>query len=653
MAARESFIALLPFILISSSVSLAEILLIAFFPEFADSKPVGALESFSLTLNFAFPLVVMVSLSVHFAKYLRQSLLGVVTLSLMVLLALHAHIQPGNPFIDYAPEILNDPRVFILPVAAAYTLKWLTGIKLFKLSRKHGLSSYLALHLNLAVPIALGFVFLLVLFTLLAISLEGVEQALRTSLQTMSPREQLLGLSGVRLVFWSLGIHGDSAYMLFPHVVQEMQPVAKGISNRNFIDLVAGIGGSGATLSLLIAIFWRGKGHSLKVAKVAAPFSLFNLNEPLLYGLPIAFNPRLMLPFMLVPCVNILLTYQALEWGWLSFNGQAFPWITPPLLNAWLISHNVTVVLFQLLLVAIGVFIYLPFVRASIWETVSDHHHNDVVKRLAIGDELDLQAESNYVHEQFSRLADNHRVHNIVQRVLAGDLQVYFQPKLNLILRKVVGFEALIRLKEQDGSISKPFFIDAFQRCGYASTLDRYVITSVAETLEQWAADGFTPVVAINLDPSSLVNDEIILLLKNSLGARAQQIEIEILETAVMDDVEKVNQYLSVLKDMGFRFLLDDFGTGYSSLGVLTQLDVDGVKLDRSILTQACDGKGELLYRQICQLCQSQDLQLVAEGIETEEEERFVCQAGVNYVQGWRYAKAMPANEAKRFVLDK
>ncbi|MGI2259320.1 EAL domain-containing protein [Shewanella sp. GXUN23E] len=651
LAARESFVALLPFILISSSVSLVQILLVAVYPSLIGSQVVGVLESFSLTLSYAFPMVMMVSLSVHFAKYLRLSVLGVMTLSLLVLLAVHVHVQPGNPFMDYAYQISNDPRVFILPVVAAYVLKGLSVRGPLNVGRKHGLNSYLALHLNLVLPIVIGFLVLLGVFLLIEQLFALIEWHLNNTMKELGPKSLLLGLNGLRLVFWSLGIHGDSAYMLFPSLVQNMQPVAEGIHVRNFIDLFASMGGSGASLSLLLAIFWQGRGHARRVAKIALPFSLFNLNEPLIYGLPVAFNPRLMLPFVLVPCINILLTYQALDWGWLSFNGQAFPWITPPLLNAWIASHSVTVVLFQLMLIILGVFVYLPFVRASVWEISVGEEQDGQGRKLQIEEDIGTQAEANYFQEQSTRLVDHKQVYRVIDRVLSGELLMYFQPKLAMASGQVVGFEALLRLQEPDGRISPPFFIDTLQRAGYALTLDRFVISAVADTLEQWAREGFTPRVAINLSPDSLTNKELMALLRRKLGPRAAQVEIEILESALIEDVGQVNQCLKSLQEKGFSFMLDDFGTGYSSLGLLTQLHINGVKLDRSMLTKACDGRGELLYRQICSLCLSQGLQLVAEGVETPEEEQFVRQAGVHYVQGWRYGKAMPADEARQFAL--
>lgn len=108
---------------------------------------------------------------------------------------------------------------------------------------------------------------------------------------------------------------------------------------------------------------------------------------------------------------------------------------------------------------------------------------------------------------------------------------------------------------------------------------------------------------------------------------------------------------MAYLRQYGFSFVLDDFGTGFSSISLLSKITIDGVKLDRSILENTGHHKGQVLYRHTCMLCRSLGFNLVAEGVETKAEEAFVASAGVSTVQGWLYAKAMPAAEAKRYAL--
>ncbi|WP_261924189.1 EAL domain-containing protein [Shewanella sp. NFH-SH190041] len=653
LAARESFVALLPFILISSSVALLQVLLQQCFPALQGSTFAQELDSFSLTLSMLFPLLAMVSLSIHFGKYLSLSGLTVVTLSLMVLLAIHAHIHPDSSFADYAREVINDPKAILLPVAAAYILHWLQAAKWLKLPGNHGLNAYLAEHLDLLLPTVVGFILLMAVTILCAWVADAGEALFRLFLSHLGAAGQLLCMGLLRGLLWSVGIHGDSVYMLFPKVIEQMPQVATGLNNRNLVDLFAGIGGSGATLSLLLAIFWRGRGHGLRVARVSLPFSIFNINEPLLYGLPVAFNPRLLLPFLLLPCLNMLLVYAALSFGWLQFNGQAFPWVTPPLLNAWISSQSIGVVAFQAGLILLGVLVYAPFIRYANWQDDWGQGADYLATRLGLKADMARQSEAGYFAAQSVSLQQADDSSKIIERVLAGELQVHYQPKLALDNGHVVGFEALLRLKEPDGRMSGPFFIDTFQQAGYAFILDRFVIETVAGALQQWQKQQFYPTVSINLDPHSLLGEQVLPWLESQLGAMAKQVEIEILETAFIGDVAKVNANIDRLRALGFRFLLDDFGTGYSSLGLLTKIHLDGVKLDRSILTRISEDKGGLLYRQICSLCLSQGLALVAEGVETETEEQFVRGAGVDVVQGWRYAKAMPAEDARTYMLNR
>ncbi|WP_372871991.1 EAL domain-containing protein [Shewanella sp.] len=354
----------------------------------------------------------------------------------------------------------------------------------------------------------------------------------------------------------------------------------------------------------------------------------------------------------LLPCINVILGWSVIQTGLLHFEGKIFPWVTPIFLNGWIASGGIEVVLVQMLLLVIGVLVYRPFIRQyNVFADAGDFD-KELIKRAELQYDFERLSERQYSRNQSEALAANRNLEKTVKEVLSGELQVYYQPKLTLPDCSVVGFEALLRLQDAQGQIKGPWFIDAFQKAGYSHVIDRFVTAAVADDLQQWKQLGFTPRVSINLDPNNLNDVQVMERLRTTLGEFASQVEVEILETAFMRDLDGINKSIRDLQSLGFRFLLDDFGTGFSSLSLLSQIRVDGIKLDRTILAKAETEKGQVLYQQVCNLCLNLGFTLVAEGGETDKEAQFVADAGVNYVQGWLYAKAMPAKMAMDFALE-
>lgn len=651
---RESFIALLPFILVNSFLSLIIALLDVWTSEWTSTAVAHGLMFFSAQLGVVFPLLALISLSFHFAKYLQLSAIVVCSISLSILLALHVPTSGVGLNIAYVYAVLGDPRIALLPILTAYLLRALVSWKWLTLVKGKVLSHYLKQHLNFFFPVIICFLTLLFIVAEASILLEWILSPFIEALQNASLSIQLFMRILLTHVIWSFGVHGDNAYLLLIGVDNGLMEVVPNLTASQFMDVFILYGGSGATLSLIIAIFIGAKDSATRhIAKIATPFAIFNINEVLIYGLPIIFNPRLLLPFILLPLINFILAYSAISAGIISFDGHSFPWITPPLLNAYIASGHIAPVLFQLVLIGIGVMIYLPFVRR--FSLMSEHYEFDseLIKRVQFQADIERMTEKNYLQKQSESLKAEQNLEKTIKEVLAGELQLYYQPKISLADNTVVGFEALIRLRDEFGQLRGPYFIDAFQRAGYSYIIDRFVINTVAEDLARWELEDFYPKVSINIDPNNITDPQLLVMLNDRLGSVGSRVEIEMLESAFMLDLNRIDASMRQLKQSGFSFFLDDFGTGFSSLSLLSRINVDGIKLDRSILANTNEPKGQTLYLQICKLCSSLGFILIAEGVETETEAEFVKAAGVSYVQGWLYAKAMPGPEAKAFSLER
>ncbi|WPK10875.1 PTS sugar transporter subunit IIC [Lysinibacillus louembei] len=185
-------------------------------------------------------------------------------------------------------------------------------------------------------------------------------------------------LAFVPAFVWTFGIHGANIIDPFMQTINldaiaknvealEAGQVAPYIINKPFFDAFVNMGGSGTTIALIIAIFIvsrKNKQYST-VGKLSAAPGIFNINEPLLFGLPIVLNPILFVPFILTPMVNVSIAYFATKWGLVPAATVAAPWTTPPIINGWLVTQSISGAILSIVLIAVAVLIYTPFLLAA------------------------------------------------------------------------------------------------------------------------------------------------------------------------------------------------------------------------------------------------------------------------------------------------
>ena len=207
-------------------------------------------------------------------------------------------------------------------------------------------------------------------------------------------------------------------------------------------------------------------------------------------------------------------------------------------------------------------------------------------------------------------------------------------------------FEALIRVKNKDGNITGPDFIIDVENSGPASVLDVWVCTEVKKDMDLWAENGFYPQICINIFPYTLEDEHYVSEIINLL--KGYNIGFEIIERRSSLN-KKVYENLCLLKKNNFKIALDDLGVGYTNFSMLYELPLDIVKIDKKIIEFTNTEKGYTLYKHICNLCKSLDLQIVLEGVETKEEYDRLVNKDIKYVQGWYYSKAIPFIEIEEF----
>lgn len=237
------------------------------------------------------------------------------------------------------------------------------------------------------------------------------------------------------------------------------------------------------------------------------------------------------------------------------------------------------------------------------------------------------------------------------------EFQLYLQPKVRIKTGRIEGAEALVRWLHTDrGIISPSQFIPIFERSGKICRLDAYMFEEVCTLIEKWKNSGTEPVpISVNLSRRHF--DEPDFLLRFADTARKyhvprNMIEFELTESIFFDNtkIKIVKESIKQMHKLGFLCSLDDFGSGFSSLGLIKEFDVDAIKMDKQFFTDVSDQKSQDIIKCLIELAEKLHMRTVAEGIETEEQLRYMRQFECDLVQGYVYAKPMPVGEFEEWV---
>ena len=234
------------------------------------------------------------------------------------------------------------------------------------------------------------------------------------------------------------------------------------------------------------------------------------------------------------------------------------------------------------------------------------------------------------------------------QAIDNGEITTYFQPQVDLASGRVAGVEALARWVRPNGTIVNPAdFIPLSEEMGISDVLFESIMRRVCTMVAAWRADtGWDVPVSVNLSAHQLRNYQLVQLIGSileqcSIGHRL--INLELTETALLEDLTLARPVLSDLADLGVGIHIDDFGTGYSSLSYLAELPAQTLKIDRTFVERLTESpNNERVVQAIVALGKAMNLEVIAEGIETEQQLELVTRFGCDLVQGFLIAKPMP-----------
>lgn len=243
-------------------------------------------------------------------------------------------------------------------------------------------------------------------------------------------------------------------------------------------------------------------------------------------------------------------------------------------------------------------------------------------------------------------------VENTMEKAMDNkEFKVYLQPKYSTSTQELSGAEALVRwISEDKGFISPGAFIPVFEKNGFITKLDDYMLDSVAKLQAQWMKEGKKMVpISVNVSRVHFANPNLAEHIRDIVdvhGTPHHWIELELTESAFFDDKNILLNTVRKLKEYNFAVSMDDFGAGYSSLNSLKDLPLDVVKLDGEFFRGTEDkARGESVVRDTINLAKNLNMKIVAEGIETKDQVEFLAQNGCDLIQGFYFARPMPVGE--------
>lgn len=247
------------------------------------------------------------------------------------------------------------------------------------------------------------------------------------------------------------------------------------------------------------------------------------------------------------------------------------------------------------------------------------------------------------------KLIMEHKILDSVPEALKNhDFLMYLQPKVEMKTRKIIGAEALIRwIHPKFGFVRPDQFIPLLEKRHQIYQIDKYIWEEACKALKYRREHGLSTIaISVNVSRDDLYKEDLMDVL-NGLITKYEidpkQLHLEIIERAYVDDSDHMYQILTKLREQGFIIEMDDFGTGESSLAMLADMPIDYIKLDRQFLVSGLHDKRHIeVIRAMVNLAKTLDIEVLAEGIETKEQEEILYKLGCRYAQGYFYGKPAP-----------
>ena len=257
-------------------------------------------------------------------------------------------------------------------------------------------------------------------------------------------------------------------------------------------------------------------------------------------------------------------------------------------------------------------------------------------------------------------MAERLKLEDDLRQALERDeLELYYQPLVDLDERRIVAVEALVRWRHpRQGVVLPGEFMTVAEESGLIVPLGRWVLREACRQLARWTADPAIdlPCLTVNLSGRQLAEaslpDELAAILRQT-GVPPERLGLELTESVLMQETSSPTAVLQDLKGLGVRLMLDDFGTGYSSLNHVKRFPIEAIKVDREFVNGVAEDEGDRhILRAIVSMASAMDVAVIAEGVETREQARWLRHLGIKLVQGYAFGRPAPAATIEALLRD-
>ncbi len=465
-------------------------------------------------------------------------------------------------------------------------------------------------------------------------------------------------LMGSESLMWFVGIHGGSVMeqvMTGVFAPANYDPTV--IVSRTFIDTFALIGGCGTALSLFLAMlmFEKRKEQKAILKTVAFPI-LFNVNEPLVFGVPIIFNPILIIPFILTPLVSISIAYGATVIGFMPVTHGNVAWTTPIFLSGFAATGSWRGAFVQLIIVLAGTLVYIPFVKLMNKAGTGTDIVTDAMEKY-YREHMDDAEPVAYLKQHNSwGVAAATLVAALKEDVASERIQMHYQPQMDQE-GHVYGAEALLRWKYGGRTLFPPFVIHMSHEAHVEDQLGRCILRRVCRDMVKLREDGLDNLyISVNFSGNQLNDNafvrDIILITEHYKVSR--QICVEVTEEVAIDKLTNVPQNIKRLNKEGIQVSMDDFSMGTTSIKNLRENNFSHVKLDGSLVADMADNeRSRDIVSSIISLGDSLGFRVVAEYVDTQQKLDELKGLGCDYFQGYFYSPAVPLEAFVEYAKEK
>jgi len=649
---QHGFIATLPVVMLGA-LALTFVQMANFF---LSSETVNAGQTLGQIIQQAcygvMAMILVLSISHKLASHYHQRYLLnfdplIVAILAMVTLAAMAHLDHGADFINNL-GVTAIGKGLLCAIVYTELYVFFYRNRLLKLSYLTGvIDSTLLTAMRSIWPALLASIVFLLVYILISKPLEHLGFWFPAFIGQLDPETGLSFWQTVKLIIvnqlsWFFGIHGSSIIEVQAASLFVSDPSV--VYSRQFINMFAHIGGAGCTFGLVIALLVSKHRSSQRLGKYALLPSLFNINELLIFGLPIILNRYLLIPFLLAPIVTTSMFRFAFDLGWVSWSGGAESWSTPVILGGYLATGQWQGVLLQVFCIVISALLYYPFLTK--FETNRENKENE--REFKVLEDLKATTDLAAVYKSTSdtgRLA-RALVKDFNEAIQQDKLELFYQPKVNYNAR-VVGAEALLRWEhEKFGQVPPSLIISLAELDNTIHDLGLWVFKRALSDMNALDKAGLTRLkIAVNVSPCQFKRDDffknvIIWVDKSSISASL--IELEITEGQRIELDERVLKGLQNLVQHGFKIAVDDFGMGYTSLRYLKSFPVHTLKIDDFLVRDVFESKvAQEIVSSMGQLAKSMKVNLVAECVETEQQRLALHDLGCNVFQGYLFSPAV------------